>query len=57
MRLFNRTHYPDRIRLAFEKLLHTSDDRRRGGAMSATGVRRDDQYFGDALLLGHFYCG
>src|ERR1043165_3175889 len=55
MRLFNRTHYPDRIRLAFEKLLHTGDDRRRSGAMSATSVRRDDQYFRDALRLGHWY--
>ena len=55
MRLLNRTHDPDRIRLTFEKLLHTRDDRRRGGAMSAAGVRRDDQNFRDALLLRHSY--
>src|SRR6185436_8599331 len=53
VRLFNRTHDPDRIRLTFEKLLHTGDDRCRGGAMSAAGVRRDDQNFWDALLLRH----
>jgi hypothetical protein len=49
MRLFNRTHDPDRIRLSVEKLLHARNDRGGGGTMSTTGVRRDDQYLRDSL--------
>src|ERR1041385_1613582 len=53
MRLFHSTHHSDRIRLTIEEPLHTRHDRGRRGPMSTTGVGRDDQYFRDALLLGH----
>src|SRR6185369_2908902 len=51
MRLLDSAHDPDRIRLTFEKLLHTRDDGSRRRAMSAAGVRRDDQDLRDTLLL------
>src|SRR5215208_4207464 len=53
MRLLDRAHDPDRIRLTFKKLLYARNDRSCSGTMSATGVRRDNQDLRDTLLLGH----
>jgi hypothetical protein len=51
---FDRFYNPHCIRLAIEKLLHAGNNRRRSGTMSATGVRRDDQDFGNALRQWFF---
>ena len=54
VRLLNRADDTNSVRLAFEKLLHTGHDRRRGRTVAATGVRRDNQDFGNARAKHNF---
>ena len=49
VRLLNRPYHTNCIRFAFQKLLNTSNDGCRCGPVSATGIRRDDQNFRNAL--------
>src|SRR5713226_9416755 len=44
-RLFDGAHDPNRVRLAFDKVLNARHDRRRRRAMATAGIRRDDQNF------------
>src|SRR5690348_12653667 len=53
MRLLDRTHDANRIRLTVEKLLHTGNDRSRSGTMPAACVGRDDQDLRYARLVWH----
>src|SRR5258705_7779186 len=49
VRLFNRFHHSNRIRLTFKKFLHPSNNCGGGGTVPSTGVRRDDEDLGCAF--------
>src|SRR5256714_15187190 len=48
VRLFDRAHDANRVRVALPKLLHTGHDRGGGRAVAAARVGRDDQNFRDS---------
>jgi hypothetical protein len=55
MRLLNRAHDPNRVRLTVEKLLHSRNNRSRGRPVPTTRVRRDNQDLRYPLLHFFFY--